>query len=616
MGLFGCSGTTLAKQGTCGENLVWKYNSWTRTLTISGTGDMDAVKYRWKDYNIKTLVLKEGITSICDSAFAWQEKLTGELVLPSTLKSIGSFAFYGCGFTGDLIIPDGVERIEDYTFCNCAGFDGVLHLPENCTYIGIEAFNGCSGLTGALNIPDTVEEIGRVAFNKCSGFTGDLIIPDSVTKIGDFCFAQCEGLNGILQLSNNLKEIAGNAFAHCQNLTGDLVIPDGVTVIGYNAFSGCYSLDGCIVLPDTVTEIGEYAFANCEKLTGTLHIPSGIRIIEDDTFHGCKAIDSIEFNEGLEYISHEAFCNCTGLTELTFPSTLRVIGSRAFNWCTSLGGDIAFPKGLTDIDREAFYGCKALNGGVTLPSTLLNIGEEAFSGCGLTGTLEVPVNVVNIGAYAFMDCNFDAVVFTDGIRTVGEGAFRGCIGLKSVTFGSVIPDYFDASQARVREFGGEKTSEFTATFPEGCVISSADGAVRVRDTWEALKSEAEAEARTQASQAGDAGAQAKDTPWYWTDALSDSYYGIGIVGGCTLEFADGIAYVYVNGDAFASSEFNADANDATRSVSTDILCLRDGRLVNLGLATSVSAITGELVGADGTSRTVYFISGSAEDVYK
>ncbi len=45
--------------------------------------------------------------------------LTGELVLPQGLTSIGDNAFSGCNFTGELVLPQGLTSIGIYAFSDC-----------------------------------------------------------------------------------------------------------------------------------------------------------------------------------------------------------------------------------------------------------------------------------------------------------------------------------------------------------------------------------------------------------------------------------------------------------------------------------------------------------------
>lgn len=94
--------------GKCGENIIWKYNSSSETLTLSGTGaidsfsDADDSSYRerpWKEYiyDIENIKIEEGITSIGDYTF----KNLGEInniEIPKSLISIGKLVFEECKF--------------------------------------------------------------------------------------------------------------------------------------------------------------------------------------------------------------------------------------------------------------------------------------------------------------------------------------------------------------------------------------------------------------------------------------------------------------------------------------------------------------------------------------
>ena len=94
--------------GKYGENIIWKYNSTSKTLTLSGTGAIDSFSddddssYRerpWKEYidEIENIKIEEGITSIGDYTF----KNLGEInniEIPKSLISIGNSAFEECRF--------------------------------------------------------------------------------------------------------------------------------------------------------------------------------------------------------------------------------------------------------------------------------------------------------------------------------------------------------------------------------------------------------------------------------------------------------------------------------------------------------------------------------------
>ena len=74
---------------------------------------------------------------------------------------------------------------------------GDLIIPEGVTSIGDSAFSWCSGLTGELIIPESVTSIGNRVFFNCVDLTGDLIISERMTSIGYCAFCGCYNLTSI-----------------------------------------------------------------------------------------------------------------------------------------------------------------------------------------------------------------------------------------------------------------------------------------------------------------------------------------------------------------------------------------------------------------------------------
>ena len=109
-------------------------------------------------------------------------------------------------------------------------------IPSSVTSIGGYAFGGCTGLT-SVTIPEGVTSIGNQAFQDCTSLTS-MVIPNSVTIIEFSVFSGCINLKTLtigtgLQLENGgLVNILGYENV---NLT-HVIFADGTTRIADNAF--------------------------------------------------------------------------------------------------------------------------------------------------------------------------------------------------------------------------------------------------------------------------------------------------------------------------------------------------------------------------------------------
>lgn len=159
------------------------------------------------------------VTHIGDRAFCLNPFLTGKLVIPPSVKSIGREAFMGTDFSGDLVIPNSVGSIGYGAFSACNGFNGTLTLPKGLKVIESCAFISCTKLKGNLTLPDNLTSIGDSAFYICRMLTGNLVIPKTVKSIGERAFAGCSGFKGTLTLHEGLETIGKNAFSSCGGLT-------------------------------------------------------------------------------------------------------------------------------------------------------------------------------------------------------------------------------------------------------------------------------------------------------------------------------------------------------------------------------------------------------------
>ena len=157
--------------------------------------------------SVTSIVIPNSVTSIGEYAFAGCSGLTS-IVIPDSVTSIGEYAFYGCNNITKAIIPtiaigcfyeDNLQEviinqgdsIIDYAFRKCSKLVSIV-IPNSVKRIGSYAFYDCSSLKSIL-ISDNLTSIGDRAFSYCTGLTS-ITIPDSVTSIGYRAFNDCSSL--------------------------------------------------------------------------------------------------------------------------------------------------------------------------------------------------------------------------------------------------------------------------------------------------------------------------------------------------------------------------------------------------------------------------------------
>jgi hypothetical protein len=328
------------------------------------------------------ITIPNGVTTIGEGAFGECTSLTS-VTIGSGVTSIGESPFYGCtshttinvdadnpnyaseggillynkaktqietaagGISGNVIIPDSVTSIGIGAFQYCTSLTDIT-IPDSVITIGGSLLAGCTSLA-SVTIGNSVTSIGDQAFERTS--LASVIIPDSVISIGSEAFRGCTSLTSVT-IGNSVTSIGVSAFNSCTSVKNITIKTDKVgNDSSTNWTTRFYSATDLVVTFEDVTNIGEYAFyaQNIYPRLISVTIPYGVTTIGRSAFRNCANLASVTIPDSVTSIEMEAFQFCTGLTDITIPNSVTSIGANAFNDCTNLASVTFERNGNTGI---------------------------------------------------------------------------------------------------------------------------------------------------------------------------------------------------------------------------------------------------------------------------
>ena len=410
--------------------------------------------------------------------------LSGEYTVPSTVKTIGEYAFYDCTGLTSVVIGNSVESIGIGAFASCSGLTSVV-IPNLVKTINDFVFNNCTSLSSVI-IGNSVNNIGKGAFGGCSGLTS-VEIPNSVKTICESAFYNCTSLTSVV-IGNSVTSIGYSAFADCSGLTS-IEIPNSVQTINDKVFIGCNSLTS-VIIGDSVSSIGKYAFAGCSGLS-SIEIPNSVQTIHEGAFNLCTSLTSVVIGNSVNSIGYGSFANCSELTSVVIPNSVQTIGGLAFYNCTGLTS-VVIGNSVKSIENDAFEDCLgliksaypdnlpnpfssgiafaypaqkttiengvifdqtkttlcfapiSLSGEYIVPSTVKSIADNAFLFCKDITYIRMPATLSSIGKNAFKDCNLYDFTIPNAVKSFDMGILSGN-PLKSLTVGSGVTNISGAT---------------------------------------------------------------------------------------------------------------------------------------------------------------------------
>ena len=136
---------------------------------------------------------------------------------------------------GEIIIPEGVEKIEACAFEDCC------HVTK-------------------ITMPDTINDLGSTGvFRRCTSLES-IILSENIDWLTSDCFSECVRLQSI-KIPQNVKKISSDCFSGCVKLE-TIHLPQSIDTIDSGTFENCLSLNS-ITIPKSVKKIYSEAFVLC-----------------------------------------------------------------------------------------------------------------------------------------------------------------------------------------------------------------------------------------------------------------------------------------------------------------------------------------------------------------
>ncbi len=430
--------------------------------------------------------------TIPESAFLikspWNGDFSGKtslksVILPSSLLSLGYYAFMHCNGITNIVIPPSVTSIRNNAFYFCGGLTTVS-IPSSVKSIESEAFGFCQSLT-SVDIPSSVTSIGSDAFGGCNKLTS-IIIPSSVTSIGSGAFASCSGLTSVTvkwQVPLNLSSTY-NVFYNVDKNICTLNVPYGTTSL-YKAANQWKEFTHIVEMPGFYLSEASAKLGYVDESTSKIAINSDVAwtVSPDQTWFSVSPSNGSGIGQELTLTASENSLFTTrtakvivfatgvesqtitvtqdgspinltpgGLTTLLSVSELSnitkliitgTIDARDFKTMRDkmpLLAELDL-SGVTIVAYKGYEGTSQVGGNNDYPANA--IPESAFYngsiGKSTLTTAILPLSLTSIGQTAFAYCNgIRNIIIPSLVTSIGNGAFHDSQNLTSVTIPSSV----------------------------------------------------------------------------------------------------------------------------------------------------------------------------------
>ena len=339
------------------SQIYWAFNDATKTLTVSGTGDINwdgsPECYKggdnppWKDYKsqIENLVIGEGITGTSQiKIFAGLANLKN-IQFPSTFRKLYSGAFASCWGLESVTLPEQLVSMGDVVFSNCTNLKTLV--------VKNRALKTPTSGHWSTNLGNSSQEIYK--------------LPNDLTVYG-YRYTD----------DNKDKDTTLYQYVQWQNTNR----PDGDTQqINFVAFDDATSASsGIIVGSNNILWV-------FDKNTKTLTVSGEGNITWDAKLYKAgdnppwatfiPQIEKLVIGDGITGSSEtKLFANLTCLKQISFPSTFTSMGDGTFATASALE-NVVIPATVTKMGPVVFSACDNLKSLTVLNRTMQIINAES-----------------------------------------------------------------------------------------------------------------------------------------------------------------------------------------------------------------------------------------------
>lgn len=366
----------------------------------------------------------------------------------------------------DVVLPEGVETIDDYAFQKC--YTASVTLNEGLRKIGHHAFFGTN--VQSLEIPATVEEMYPDSFARsCYGTISIRMQPGNPhyrTVGGILYHVEADGSHTLFCVQNtalvraeipgSVKALEGTPFTACRKLT-DIILSEGLERLEESCLMVLVRNTGkpvTVAVPSTVKELVLPEEGHDHRIRYRFHEDNPVYFTDGDLCYqtGADGSHTLLFcqnrmlgealiHEDTTAIAPHAFMLdkdgkplFSRLKTLTLPAGVKDIAATAFEGCDKLQSmavaadsdtftavdGVLFSK---DMRRLAVYPQDKKDKEYTLPETVEAFGA-AFAANKHLKTLHLNAGVSSIGDMAFPEsCGIEHLYMAGSIGRISPFAF-------------------------------------------------------------------------------------------------------------------------------------------------------------------------------------------------